>query len=79
MVKGLPTDIIVFDTIDIICISFSVGSGIANLPVVRGVDKLKRLSLLIKSKKLAMLVRAIVHAKRKQKQLRLFRLLFFYF
>jgi hypothetical protein len=111
--KRLHTGLIILDTIDIICISFSAGSGIAiliraygkykrredpiimelkrnsritmfsendkplKLPLVRGGEGLKGLSLLIKSKKLAILVRAIVNAKKKQKQLRLLRLLFF--
>ena len=112
--KRLYTGVIVFDTIDIICISFSAGSGLAylikkyrkykvkrgedpivtelkekspvimfskdrkplKLPLVRGGEKLKGLSLLIRNKKLAILVRAIVNAKRKQKQLRLLRVFF---
>jgi hypothetical protein len=113
--KRLHTGLIVLDTIDIICISFSTGSGVAflirkyrkykvrrgedpiltelkekspitmfsengkplKLPLVRGGEGLKEFSLLIKNKKLAILVRAIVNAKRKQKQLRLLRLCFF--
>jgi len=112
--KRLHTGLIVLDTIDIICISFSAGSGIAflirkyrkykgrrdedqivielkeksplimfsengkplKLPLVRGGESLKGLSLLIKNKKLLILVRAIVNAKRKQKQLRLLRFCF---
>ena len=113
--KRFHTGLIVLDTIDIICISFSAGSGIAvlirkyrkykgrrgedpivielkekspvtmfsengkplKLPLVRGGERLKGFSLFIKNKKLAILVRAIVNAKRKQKQLRLLRLCFF--
>jgi len=115
--QRLHTGLIVFDTIDIICISFSAGSGIAylikkyrrskvrkgedpivtelkqrssittfsetgkplKLPLVRGGEILKGFSLVIKNKTLAILVRAIAHAKRKQKQLRLLRFFFFTF
>lgn len=118
--KRLPTGLIVLDTLDIICISFSAGSGIAygirkyrkykkykrprgedpivtelkkkspvtmsseagkplKFPLVRGGDRLKGLSLLIRNKKLAILVRAIVNAKRKEKQLRLLRVFFMVF
>ena len=113
--KRLHTGVIVIDTIDIICISVSVGSGLGylvkkyrqykrtrvddpivtelkekspvlmfsedrkplKLPLVRGGDSIKGLSLLIKNKKFALLIRAIVHAKSKQKQLRLLRMFFF--
>jgi len=114
--KRLPTGVIVLDPIDIMCLSFSIGSSLAygikkyrkykgrrgedpivtelkekspvimfskdrkplKLPLVRGGDeeRLKGLSLLIKNKNLAILVRAIVNAKRKQKQLRLLRVFF---
>jgi hypothetical protein len=114
--KKFASGLIVFDTKDMICLSFSLGSGTAilirtyrkykkrrvedplvlelrrksrptmfskkgkllKLPVIRGGQnlKVKGLSLLIKSKKLAALVRAIVNARLKQKQLRLLRLLF---
>jgi hypothetical protein len=115
--KRLPTGIILLDTIDIICISASAGSGIAilirtyrkykgrsvedpivrelkktsllkmfsksgklvKLPLVRGGEEIKRLriySLLIKNKRLATLVRAIVNAKIKQKQLKSLQLCF---
>ena len=115
--KRLHTGLIIFDAIDIICISFSTGSSMAylikkyrnykkrrnedpivtelkkkssiimvsevgkplKLPLVRGGDKLKGFSLLIKNKKLAILVRAIATAKRKQKQLRLLRVFFMTF
>jgi hypothetical protein len=113
--KRLHTGLIIFDTIDIICISFSAGSGVAllirkyrkykgrrgedpiitelkekspltmfsengkplKLPVIRGGERVKGLSLLIKNKRLAILVRAILYARTKQKQLRLLRLCFF--
>lgn len=111
--KRLHTGLIIFDTVDIICISFSAGSGIAylvkryrkykrnrgidpiitelkekspitmfsekskrlKLPLVRGgdTDKIRGLSLAIKSKKLAKIVIAIANARRKQKQLKLLR------
>jgi hypothetical protein len=109
--KRLHTGVILLDTIDIICISFSVGSGLAylvqrhkknrsgdpivtelkekspviavsidgkplKLPLVRGGDNLKKVSLAIKSKKLAALIRAIVNAKKGQ---RLFKILQIYF
>ena len=109
--KRLHTGVILFDTIDIICISFSVGSGLAylirkhkerrnvdpivtelkekspviavsidgkplKLPLVRGGDRLKGVSLAIKSKRLAALVRAIVNAKRRQKQFKLLQIIF---
>ena len=114
--KRLHTGVIIFDTIDIICLSFSAGSSMAylikrykrrkktgedpiitelkekspvimvsevgkplKLPLVRGGEIIKGFSLLIKSKKLATLVRAIANAKRKQKQLRLLRAFFFTF
>ena len=114
--KKLHTGVIIFDTIDIICLSFSAGSSMAylikrykrrkktgedpiitelkekspvimvsevgkplKLPLVRGGEIIKGFSLLIKSKKLATLVRAIANAKRKQKQLRLLRAFFFTF
>ena len=115
--KRLHTGLIVLDTIDIICISFSAGSGIAylvkiyrkykrnrgedpiitelkekspitmfskegkplKLPLVRGGDRIKGVSLSIKNKKLRNIVRAIVTAKRKQKQLRLLRQFFVIF
>jgi len=104
--RRLHTGVIIFDRMDIICISFSVGSGLSylikkykgkrsededpivaelkakspiimfskdrkplKLPLVRGGEKLKGFSLLIKNKKLAILVRAIVTAKRKQLRL----------
>jgi hypothetical protein len=109
--------LIVLDAVDIICLSFSAGSGIAflirkyrkykgrrgedpivmelrekspltmfsengkplKLPLVRGGESLKGFSLVIKNKKIAMLVRAIINAKIKQKQLRLLQLCFFTF
>lgn len=109
--KRLHTGVILFDTIDIICISFSVGSCLAylirkhkesrdvdpivtelkekspviavsidgkplKLPLVRGGETLKGVSLAIKSKRLAALIRAIVNLKRMQK---LFKLLQIYF
>jgi len=111
--KRLHTGVILFDTIDIICISFSVGSGLAylirkhkerrnldpivtelkekspviavsidgkplKLPLVRGGDgdRLKGVSLAIKSKRLAALIKAIVNAKRRQKQLKLVQIMF---
>jgi hypothetical protein len=109
--KRLHTGVILFDTIDIICISVSVGSGLAylirkyketsdvdpivtelkekspviavsidgkplKLPLVRGGQILEGVSLAIKSKRLAALIRAIVNAKRSQK---LFKLLQIYF
>jgi hypothetical protein len=112
--KRLHTGLILLDTVDIICISVSVGSGIAvlirtyikykgrrvedpivnelkrksllkmysesgkplKLPLLRGGEDIKGFSLLIKNKRLAILVRAIVNAKIKQKQLRLLRLCF---
>jgi hypothetical protein len=112
--KRYKTGLVVFDTIDIICISFSTGSGIAllirkyrkyrnkrnqdpivlelkkkvplimfcesgkplKLPLVRGGDDLKKFSLYIKNKKLAVLIRAIFDAKRKQRRLRLLQLCF---
>jgi hypothetical protein len=119
--KKYPTGLIVLDTIDIICISFSAGSGIAYLvklyrkykknidinedaiirelkqkssitmfsekgkplkvPLVRGGDddKIKGISILIKNRKLRKIVKAIVNAKRKQKQLRLLREFFVIF
>jgi len=111
IMKRLHTGVILFDTIDIICISFSVGSGLAylirkhkerrnvdpivtelkekspviavsidgkplKLPLVRGGDRLKGVSLAIKSKRLAALVRAIVNAKRRQKQFKLLQIIF---
>jgi len=112
--KRLHTGLIIFDTIDIICLSFSAGSSMAylikkykkkrgedplvtelrekspiimvsevnkplKLPLVCGGEIIKGFSLLIKSKKLAILVRAIANAKRTQKQLRLLRAFFFTF
>lgn len=117
--KRLHTGLIVLDTIDIICVSFSAGSGIAylvkiyrkykqnrvedpiinelkkkspitifskegkpvKLPLVRGGDriKIKGVSLSIKKKKLSRIVKAIVTAKIKQKQLRLLRQFFVIF
>lgn len=107
--KRLPTGLIVLDTLDIICISFSAGSGLSwlvklyrkrkrkigedpiitelkekspikmfsengkplKLPLVRGGDRPRGFSLLIKNKKLARILMAIVTAKKKQRQLRL--------
>ncbi len=107
--KRLPKGLIILDTLDIICISFSAGSGLAwlvkiyrnrkrnqgedpiitelkekspitmfsengkpvKLPLVRGGDRPRGFSLLIKNKKLARILMAIVTAKRKQQQLRL--------
>lgn len=101
----------VLDTIDIICISFSVGSGLGyrvkiyrkykqnrgedpivtelkkkspitmfseegkplKLPLVRGGERLRGFSLMLKNKKLARILQAIITAKRKQKQLILLR------
>ena len=122
--KRLHTGVILFDTVDIICVSFSVGSGLAylirrykegknvdpivaelkkkrnvdpivnelrekspviavsiddkplKLPVLRGGEKLKGVSLAIKSKRLAALVKAIIFAKRRQKQLKLLQIIF---
>lgn len=106
---------IVFDIIDILCISFSAGSSIAylikkyrtykrrrsedpivtelkekspvtmfsengkplKLPLIRDGDKIKGISIVIKNKKLAILVEALINARRKQKLFRLLRLLFF--
>lgn len=112
--KRLHTGLIVFDTLDIICISFFMGSTVAclvkkyrktrktkgqdpivtelkekapitmvsedskplKLPLVRGGEEksLKGFSLVFKNKKLALFIRAIITAKRKQKQLRFLRL-----
>jgi hypothetical protein len=112
--KRLYTGLIVFDVVDIVCISFSAGSGIAflvrrykrrkgedpillelkresplrifskngkplKLPLVRGGDNIKGVSLLIKNKKITALIQTILSVKRKQKQLRLLRLCFFAF
>lgn len=109
--KKLHTDVIVFDTIDIICISFFVGSSLAylirkhkerrnvdpivtelkekspviavsidgkplKLTLVRGGERFKGVSLAIKSKRLAALIKAIVNAKRRQKQLKLLQIMF---
>lgn len=103
---------IVFDAIDIICIAFSIGSGLTclmryhterrsvdpiitelkekylviavfidnkplKLPLVRGGDiEIEAISLVIKSKRLAALIKAIVTAKRRQKQLKLLQIMF---
>jgi hypothetical protein len=110
--KRLHTGLIVFDAVDIICISFSAGSGIAflvrrykrrkgedpivlelkqksplrmfskngkplKLPLVRGGDHIKGVSLWIKNKKIAGFAQTILNAKRKQKQLRFLQLCFF--
>ena len=118
--KRFHTGLIVLDTIDIICISFSVGSGIAflirknrkskkykgsivedpivnelkekspitmfsengkplKLPLYRGGDtrRIKAWSLWIKNKKLAILLKAVIEEKKKQKQLRLLQFCFF--
>ena len=121
--KKLISGVIVFDKIDIMLLSFSVGSFLAffykkynkykerdeqailvdelkkkspiimlsedkkpvKIPLLRGGDLIKGLkgskgfSLVIKNKKLAILVRAIIHAKTKQKQLRLLRVVLFTF
>jgi len=111
--KRLHTGLIVFDTLDIICISFSAGASIAHIikkyrkfrrkineedpivtelkenssaimfseegkplkfPLVRGGDNtfnIRGFSLVIRNKKLAKLIMAIVYAKNKQKQLKL--------
>jgi len=109
--KRFTSGLIVLDTIDIICISFSAGSGIAclvkiyrkhkrskgpdpiikelkekspitmvskegkplKLPLVRGGDEIKGFSLLIKNEKFAKIVRALLDARRKHRQLRLLR------
>lgn len=103
--KIYPTGVIVLDTLDIICISWSAGSALGylirryikrknedpivtelkekasiivfsedrkplKLPLVRGGELIKGFSLVIRNKKLASLIRAIVNAKRKQRQLR---------
>ena len=62
-------------------IMFSEGGKPLKLPLFRGGDgqKLKGFSLVIKNKRLANLVIAIVNAKRKQKQLRLIRVFFIAF
>ena len=118
--KRLHTGLIVLDALDIICLSFSMGSSIAylikkyrnykrrikkedplvtelkenssvimfseggkplKLPLFRGGDgqKLRGFSLVIKNKRLANLVIAIVNAKKKQKQLRLIGVFFIAF
>lgn len=115
--KRLHTGLIILDTIDIICISFSAGGTLAyvykkyrrrrrgedplvtelkekspvimfskdgkplKVPLVRGGDgeRLKGLSLLIKNKRLAKLIIAIVTAKRRQRQLRLLQYFFLTF
>lgn len=58
---------------------FSESGKPLKLPLVRGGDRIKGVSLLIKNKKLRNIVRAIVNIKRKQKQLRLFREFFVIF
>lgn len=110
--KRLHTGVLLFDGIDIICISFSFGSGLAYLiriykkktnvdpivtelkkkssrivfstngtplkaervALVRGGERVRALSLAIRSKRLAALVRAILEVKRKQKLLKLFQI-----
>jgi len=110
--KKLHSGVIILDSIDIICISFSVGSGLAylvrrhkekrdvdpivselkqksrviaistdgkplKLPLVRGgAETPKVLSLAIKNKRLAALIRAIATAKKSQKFLRLLQIYF---
>ena len=113
--KRLHTGLVVMDSLDIFCISFSTGSMIAygyikyrnyrrikitgedpivdelkkkspirmfsekgkllKLPLIRGGDypKIKGYSMLIKSKKLAQIMMAIIHAKRSQKKLKFLR------
>ncbi len=111
----LHTGVIVLDTIDIICISFSAGSGIAwlvriykkrkqkkgkdpiiaelkrkspivlfskagnplKLPLVRGGSKLRGFSLVLKNKRVARIIMAIIAARKKQRQLRLLSDFFF--
>ena len=109
--KKLHNGTILFDTIDIILISFSIGSGLAylirkkkkklrvdpivtelkenspviavstdgtplKLPLVRGGEEFKAVSLVIKNKRLADLIRAIVNAKRSQKLFKLCQTIF---
>ena len=109
--KRLPTGVLILDTLDIVCISFSAGSIIAygfkryrnyrrikitgedpivnelkrkspiqmfpkkgkplKLPLMRGGDKIRGFSLMIKNKKLAQIMMAIVNARKNQKKLRL--------
>ena len=119
--KRLHTGVILLDTIDIICLSFSAGSTLAyfykfyktyknrrrsrgqdplvtdlkkkspilmfsedgkplKVPLLRGGDKVRGLSLIsvvIKNKKLANLLRALIHAERVKRRLRVLRLFFF--
>jgi hypothetical protein len=58
---------------------FSESGKPVKLPLVRGGDRIKGVSLLIKNKNLKNIVIAIVTAKRKQKQLRLLREFFVIF
>jgi hypothetical protein len=114
--KRYPSGLIVFDKIDVMLISFSVGSGLAFLiskykiyynnkkqdpivielkkssplrmvsesgeqikvPVIRGGQNVRGriLTLLIENKKLAILMRAILNARTKQKHLRLLQFCF---
>ena len=119
--KRLPTGIIVFDAIDIICISFSAGSITAyvfkkyreyrndkqikirgedpivtelkrespiimisengtplRLPLVRCGEQIRGYSLMIKNKKLAQILMAIVNARKNQQKLRLLQEVFFH-
>jgi len=109
--KRLSTGVIVLDAIDIICISFSVGSLLSyffkkytssketkitdediivqelkkkspiimfskkgnplKLSSIRGGDDVKAFSLLIKNKRLAQIIQAIINAKRNRRKLRL--------
>lgn len=112
--KRLHSGLLVFDTLDIVCLSFSVGSGIAcavkfcrnrkyrrkrisgedpivtelkeksrilmfsekgnrlKVPLMRGGDQILAggFSLMIRSKKLTNIIRAIVMAKQNQRKLR---------
>ena len=117
MIKKFHDGLIVFDIIDILCISFSTGSSLAyfikkykkykrrrgedpivtelkekspitmfseagkplKLPVVRGgeEEEVIGLSLIIRNKTLAKLVRAIINAKKRQRKLRLLQKFFF--
>jgi len=120
--RRLHTGVIIFDTLDIVCLSISAGSSMAylvkkyketrtrrkrgedpivtelikkspviiaskigkplRLPLVRGGEMIRGLrgfSLVIKNKKLAILVRAIVNAKKKTKAIKIIAGIFFYF
>jgi hypothetical protein len=117
--KRLHTGVIVFDIIDILCLSFSAGSLIAyglkryrnygiikitdediivtelkrkspinvfsekgkplKLPVLRGGDEVRALSIMIKSKKLARIMMVIINARKNQRRLRLLQDVLFIF